>query len=202
MATIRNPPDCGWAELFMGAFTRSRNAMVLLDERRRFVDVNGAYVQLVGYRRSALLGRQVSEFVIGGPIVSEREWRAALRQGQFTAVGDLRREDGGQVRVEFAGHPATVAGQQLVLFVALTTSRRRRRFPAAPPEPAPLSNRELEVVRLIALGASGPEIAQELDVAHNTVRTHVRNSMTKLGARSRAQLVAMLLGEGAFWTEG
>jgi DNA-binding NarL/FixJ family response regulator len=58
-----------------------------------------------------------------------------------------------------------------------------------------LSRRELEVLRLIALGYSGPEIAAELDLAHDTVRSHVRNAMRKAGARSRAQLVAKALGE-------
>jgi DNA-binding CsgD family transcriptional regulator len=48
----------------------------------------------------------------------------------------------------------------------------------------------------VALGRSGPEIADELGIAHDTVRTHVRNAMTKAGARSRAHLVARALGEG------
>ena len=60
-----------------------------------------------------------------------------------------------------------------------------------------LSKREQEIVRLIALGSTGPEIADELQIAHNTVRTHIRNSMTKLRARSRAHLVANALGHGA-----
>jgi DNA-binding CsgD family transcriptional regulator len=51
-------------------------------------------------------------------------------------------------------------------------------------------------VRLISLGRSGPEIAEDLQIAHNTVRTHVRNSMLKLGARSRAHLVAKALSSG------
>jgi DNA-binding NarL/FixJ family response regulator len=46
---------------------------------------------------------------------------------------------------------------------------------------------------------SGPEVAQELQIAHDTVRTHVRNAMTKTEARSRAQLVAKTLGEGMLW---
>ena len=58
-----------------------------------------------------------------------------------------------------------------------------------------LSEREREIVRLVALGSTGPEIADELHIAHDTVRTHVRNAMTKVGARSRAQLVAKVLGE-------
>ena len=63
-------------------------------------------------------------------------------------------------------------------------------------DPAALSERELEIVRLVALGRSGPEIADELGIAHDTVRTHVRNAMAKVGARSRAHLVAKALGEG------
>ena len=61
---------------------------------------------------------------------------------------------------------------------------------------ASLTPRELEIVRLIARGESGPEIAAELHIAHDTVRTHVRNAMKKTGARSRAHLVAKVLGEG------
>ena len=86
-----------------------------------------------------------------------------------------------------------------MLFVALGTSRwgaSFRRAPEADPEPRALSARELEIVRLIARGESGPEIAAELHIAHDTVRTHVRNAMTKVGARSRAHLVAKVLAEG------
>ena len=198
------PADSGWMPLFFSAFRRSKNAMVLVDERRRIVEVNGASLQLLGYRREQLIGRHVWEFVIGGPMVSDREWKAALHQSQFTANGDVRRADGGRVTVEVAGHPALVTGRRLVLCVAVTSNRRGRRPSSAPIAGAsslPLSARELEIVGLIASGSSGPEIAQDLQVSYNTVRTHVRNSMTKLGTRSRAQLIAKLLGEGLLWPE-
>ncbi len=173
--------------------------MVLLDARRRIVEVNGAFVQLLGHQRQSITGRPISDFVIGGPIMSEREWRAALREERLAGAADLRRADGGRVRIEFAGHPALATGQQLVLFVALSTSRTGAHASKSAPGTAragALSNRELEVVRLVALGASGPEIAVDLQLTHNTIRTHVRNAMTKLGARSRAQLVAISLAEG------
>ena len=51
-------------------------------------------------------------------------------------------------------------------------------------------------MQLVAAGETGPEIAEHLRISHATVRTHVRNAMTKLGARSRAHLVAKALGEG------
>lgn len=192
-------PDSGWRSLFVEAFRRSANAMVLLDARRRVVDVNGPFLQLLGYQRDAITGHRIYEFMIGGPAMSESEWRAALRENRLTGSALLRRADGGSVRIEYAGHPASVTGQQLVLFAALQTTRNRPRTtrPAASPAKAgTLSKRELEVVRMVALGASGTEIAGELQLTHNTIRTHVRNAMTKLGARSRAQLVAMSLAEG------
>ena len=74
-------------------------------------------------------------------------------------------------------------------------ARFRRTLPLED-EPGELSDREREIVHLVALGRSGPEIAEELGIAHDTVRTHVRNAMDKLGARSRAHLVAKALGEG------
>ena len=107
--------------------------------------------------------------------------------------------DGSTVSVQWAATAEQVTGHYLVLFVALSTSRWGRRFrraiaPGA--ESAALTARELEIVRLVALGRSGPEIADELHISHDTVRTHVRNAMTKTGARSRAQLVAKVIGDG------
>lgn len=57
----------------------------------------------------------------------------------------------------------------------------------------PLTKRERELVTLIALGRSTEEIAEELCISGATVRTHVRNAMSKLGAHTRAQLVALVL---------
>ncbi len=188
-----------WASLFSAAFAQSRNAMVLLDDHRRFVDVNGAYVNLVGYHRRELIGRPIHEFVAGGPMASPTEWDAAMMEGHFTGEADLMCAGGTDVAVQWAATTEVVTGRRMVLFVALSTSRwgshfRRATTPEQTPEP--LSHREREVVRLVALGNTGPEIADQLRIAHDTVRTHARNAMAKTGARSRAHLVAKALGEG------
>ena len=60
-----------------------------------------------------------------------------------------------------------------------------------------LSGQELTVLRALARGASTEEIAEFLVVSPHTVRTHVKNGMRKLGARTRAQAVAIALSEGA-----
>lgn len=49
----------------------------------------------------------------------------------------------------------------------------------------PLSERELEVLRLLATGLNGPEIARELVVSLNTMRTHTKNIYSKLGVNDR-----------------
>jgi LuxR family maltose regulon positive regulatory protein len=55
----------------------------------------------------------------------------------------------------------------------------------APHSQESLSDRELEVMRLLASDLSGPEIAHELVVSLNTVRTHTKSIYTKLGVNSR-----------------
>ncbi len=189
----------GWSGLFATAFEQSRNAMILSDAQRAIVDVNPAFVSLLGRKRDAVTGRPLASIVADGPLATDEEWDSALAEGRFSGVADMLHEDGRPVAVQWAGSTEIVTGRRLVLFVALGVSRwgarfRRRSSPDEPPRP--LTPRQLEIVHLVALGASGPEIGDELKISHETVRTHVRNAMDNLGARSRAHLVAKVLGDG------
>jgi len=53
----------------------------------------------------------------------------------------------------------------------------------------PLSERELEVLRLLRTEMDGPEIARELQVSLNTMRTHTKNIFSKLGVNNRRTAV-------------
>ncbi len=53
----------------------------------------------------------------------------------------------------------------------------------------PLSERELEVLRLLRTDLSGPEIARELMVSLSTLRTHTQNIYAKLGVNNRRAAV-------------
>jgi PAS domain S-box-containing protein len=189
----------GWSGLFAVAFRQSRNPMTLVDEQRRHVDVNGAYLRLIGYKRENLIGRPIWEFVAGGPLLSQEQWAAALATRRFTGEAGMVCRDGRQITIQWGAGTEVVTGRRLVLFVALGSGARRftpERPEGEDREPRPLSKREKEVVRYVALGYTGPEIASELHISHDTVRTHVRNAMEKTGARSRAHLVAKVLGNG------
>ena len=59
----------------------------------------------------------------------------------------------------------------------------------AAPSAGVLSERELEVVRPVARGATNPQVARELYLSESTVKYHLRTAMRKLGARDRTELV-------------
>jgi NarL family two-component system response regulator LiaR len=64
------------------------------------------------------------------------------------------------------------------------------------PIPDPLTDREMEVLRLVAKGLNNPEIAQRLTVTEATVRTHVSNILSKLHLANRVQATLYALQEG------
>ena len=70
------------------------------------------------------------------------------------------------------------------------------RQPQAVPEMDSLTEREREVVSLVAEGLSNQEIAERLVVSPWTAKTHVSRAMLKLGARDRAQLVVFAYESG------
>jgi DNA-binding NarL/FixJ family response regulator len=76
------------------------------------------------------------------------------------------------------------------------TARPAGRQAAPPPAIAALTEREREVVALVAAGLSNDEIAAELVVSPLTAKTHVSRAMTKLAARDRAQLVVIAYASG------
>jgi DNA-binding NarL/FixJ family response regulator len=66
----------------------------------------------------------------------------------------------------------------------------------ASPLLATLTDREREMVALVAEGMSNTEIAHQLTLSPLTVKTHVNHAMAKLGARDRAQLVVLAYQSG------
>ena len=64
-----------------------------------------------------------------------------------------------------------------------------------------LTPREREIVSLLATGLTGEQIATELLVSGETVRTHIRNAMQRLDAHTRAHLIAIAVRHGELQLE-
>jgi DNA-binding NarL/FixJ family response regulator len=92
-------------------------------------------------------------------------------------------------------HAVRVVAAGEALLAPTVTARLVREFarrPARRPRRellASLTDRETEVLRLVAAGLSNAELAQRLVISHATAKTHVSRILTKLGLRDRAQLV-------------
>jgi DNA-binding NarL/FixJ family response regulator len=96
----------------------------------------------------------------------------------------------------------TVAAGEALLSPAVTKrviekfTRMPHRSP--PPELADLTERELDVLRLIARGLSNAEIGQELFISETTVKTHITHILQKLDLRDRVQAVVLAYETGLF----
>jgi DNA-binding NarL/FixJ family response regulator len=78
---------------------------------------------------------------------------------------------------------------------ALLSQRATQRQPT-------LSAREREIMQLLAEGLTGEEVADRLFLSTETVKTHVRNAMTKLEARNRVHAIALALRDGIISVTG
>jgi DNA-binding NarL/FixJ family response regulator len=98
----------------------------------------------------------------------------------------------------------TVAAGDALLSPAVTKRviRQFARIPqSSPPERLDeLTERELDVFRLIARGLSNAEIGQELYISDTTVKTHITHILQKLGLRDRVQAVVLAYETGLFDT--
>ena len=77
-----------------------------------------------------------------------------------------------------------------------TAGSRTRPRPRADPDTPRLTERETEVLRLVAKGLSYKQIAERLFLSHRTVQNHVQNTLRKLQLHNRVQLVRYAIEQG------
>jgi LuxR family maltose regulon positive regulatory protein len=144
-----------------------------------------------GWLAQALLLEAIARDAVGDPAAAGRAVERAL---------DLAEPDG--ALFWFLLHPApgllerhvrrgTAHAALIADILSLLAGRTLAPPPAGPPPPLEaLSDSEIRVLRYLPTNLTAPEIARELYVSRNTVKTHTRSLYTKLGTHTRAETVA------------
>jgi DNA-binding NarL/FixJ family response regulator len=143
-----------------------------------------------GITATGLLRRELpdTEVVALTSVLEDEKVVGAVRAG---AIGYLLKDT--QADELRRAIRAAAAGQ---VQLSPQAAARLMREVKAPESPEALTERETEVLRLLAHGASNKEIAQTLTIGEKTVKTHVSNILAKLGVPSRTQaaLYAVRIG--------
>jgi DNA-binding CsgD family transcriptional regulator len=214
------PPNGSHAGPFWSVFESSQIPMALVDSERRYVAANDAATKLYRSPREDIIGQRLGRGIQDeDPAIADEQWKELVRTGEYYGEHVVRVASGPPLRVSFAAHATTVDGQWAALFVVLSAQvepEGEELISSASPNDGHgadsdasgaggsgfisrtkgLTPREVEIVERVALGRSTPQIAAGLNLSPATVRSHVRNAMVKTGAHTRAQLVALMLGEG------
>ena len=159
-----------------------RVAVVVADDDRRYVHANAAACALLGIEREELIGMRVEEVTGTPPERAAEAWRrfrtAGVLVGTFPVPSPV-----GPRNVPYITIADVAPGRHLAILIPERGERDWQ----------PLSQREREVVALVAGGATGREVGEMLSVTSATVETHIRNAMRRLGARNRSHLVTLAI---------
>jgi LuxR family maltose regulon positive regulatory protein len=173
----------------------------LLLAQRQLSDARRWLARLENFTRERSLHRWLLTTHILQALTTERsgDHAAALerttRAVRFAAPEEYRRaflDEDAQIANLLAQtrHVAPAFIEQLLAaFPGVIPDQRVVAEPASSPLIDPLSERETEVLRLMAAGLSSPEIAEELVIAVSTVRSHIKSIYSKLDVHSRYEAV-------------
>jgi DNA-binding NarL/FixJ family response regulator len=190
----------GRALQFSRAFEKSLVPMLIIDNERRYLDANAAARLAFRLSLEELLRRRVDDLTPPHMLPTmHQHWNALMRRGVVVGPYEVGFPDGSQLKVIYCALANVLPGRHLIVFAPAEWPEDELATLAdepGPPPPASLSPREREVVTLIAHGADLQAIADELTISVTTVRTHTRNALRKLGARSRAHAITLALQAG------
>jgi PAS domain S-box-containing protein len=184
-------------------------ALIVVDDECQCLEANLGACRLLGMNRDEVVGQRLDEFLTQEARESfHHVWLAFRAEGGHAGPFLLNGGTPAEVNVSVTAD-VVPSRHLLVLTPEGRTSEQRNGAllpptaqgtaigPGLPGEPrrGP-TNREREVLRLLATGATDGQIASRLELSPATVQTHVRNAKAKLGARTRAQAVALALQRG------
>ena len=170
--------------------------MLIADDQRRYVDANRAACLLLRCTREEVLGRSIDDLT---PPESRADtvalWDAFLRDGSQSGTFELLMPDGPRLRVEYSATANIEPGRHLSILLVAGRGDPET-FSIADGESPLLTQREREVLALVAMGERTGAIAATLVISPATVETHVRHCIVKLGAKNRAHAITLGLQHG------
>jgi|SRR4051794_9447336 len=178
-------------------FENAPVALLAADDQRQIQRVNSRWSDLTGHDVDAAIGARIDDLLApeSRPGI-ELRWSDLLTAGLGTARVVLLRPDGARLAVRYGAFANVVPGLHVSAFFAEPgQDGRAPRLPRAR-RAGQLTRREQESLRLVAMGMTTTAAAEQLGISPETVRTHVRNAMNKLGARTRAQAIAVAMRDG------
>ena len=191
------------------ALERSRHPMLIADDQRRWVTGNVAACDLLGIAWEEIPWRTMDDFT--APSERKRlkeQWGSVLASGGAEGWYQLYVPDRGLVPVEFSATANVLPARHLSVFIPADEVSSQQGMTAVTHGTtwAPvavegggrtqLSGREREVLTLVASGLQSGDIAERLFLSPETVKSHVHNSLGKLGAHTRAHAVVIALVTG------
>lgn len=169
-------------------------AVLAVGSDGRVLAANRSACTILGWGRVELLALDMADVGVS-PDVLARLYDEVNDQGLALGEAALRHRDGRSIPVRYQMTRIDLVDGSLYLWVAhQRTDRRSTRRDAGRRVGARalrITDRELEIVQLIADGLGNREIAQTLQISLETVKTYVHRLFGKLGARSRAHAVAI-----------
>jgi DNA-binding CsgD family transcriptional regulator len=179
---------------------RSLIPMVIVDNDRRHLEVNAAARLLTRMPLRELRRLRIDDFTAEDDLPGlHTAWEELFERGSLSDRYLVTFKDGSTLSLFYAAIANALPGQHLIVFVPADwpgDELEELRPRTESESPSRLSPRQVEVLRLVAVGANAPQIAHELSISEATVRTHVKNILERLGARNRAHAVALALGDG------
>ncbi len=186
---------------FAAIFSGSANPMMICDNERRYLEANDAALAILRLTHDDVVERRIDDVTPPENLSGmEQMWAQFLDAGSMAGQFEMLRSDGSRVMVSFNATANVVPGVHLTIFIDSTNLDSGLPIELEDEEHEPsgtvMTPREREVLRLVAYGFTGNEIAEKCGISPDTVRVHVRNAIRKLGARTRAQAIGIAVSRG------
>jgi PAS domain S-box-containing protein len=183
------------AELFHAVYENAPYAFVLADDSRGALDGNRAARHFLGLSREALATSRIDDLMPEAMRSGlDRTWATFLATGTMQGLFPLVLANGLQRTVLLRAKANVRPGRHLGTFqLARPGHENNGHTDELSMSAEELTSREREVLTLLARGSSARAIAEAATLSPDTVRTHVRNAMKKLGARSRPHAIALAI---------